>query len=117
MDPGFSNEGFPHVTKTEDGGEHIGDLFDNLVPGLTIWSCTWGMSLCRKPDRFLDGQGRKVDVAFGRVLKVATIMGSDLVWSERIVVNVILDGVVCIAMVCISDIAIDLFSHQPNTGV
>jgi len=47
-----------------------GDFLDRLVPSLTVCSCMWGASLGREPDRFLDGQGREVNVVFGGVLDV-----------------------------------------------
>ena len=66
------DEGIPHTTKTEDGGEDVGDFLNKLVPSLTICSCMWGASLGHEPDGFLDSQGWKVNVAFGRVLDVTT---------------------------------------------
>jgi len=58
------------MTKTEDGGEDVGDFLNKLVPSLTVCLCVWGVSLGRKPDGFVDGQGRKVNVVFGRTLDV-----------------------------------------------
>ena len=74
------------MTKTEDSGEDVGDFLDKFVPGLTIRSCMQGTSLGRKPNRLLDGQGGETNVVFEGVLNVTTIMGSDILWSERIVV-------------------------------
>jgi len=87
------------MTKTEDGGEDVGDFFDKLVPSLTIRSCMWGASLGREPDRFLDGQGGEVNVVFGGVLDVTAIVSSDILWSEGIIVDVAPNGVVSIALV------------------
>ena len=87
------------MTKTEDGGEDVGDFLDKLVPSLTICSRMWGTSLGYEPDRFLDGQGGEVNVVFGGVLNVATVVSSDIFWSEGIVVDVTLDVVVSIALV------------------
>lgn len=95
----ISNEGLPRVTETEDGGEDVGDFLDKLIPGLITGPGMWGTSLGRKPDRFLDGQGRKMNVVLGRVLNVTTIVSSDLLWSQRIVVNLALNVVISIPLV------------------
>jgi len=36
--PSIPNEGLPHVTKTENGGENVGDGFDVVVPALAVRS-------------------------------------------------------------------------------
>ena len=98
--PGISDQGLPRVAKSEDSDEDICDFFNELVPGLAVWSGMRGAGLDRKPDCFLDGQGREMDVIFWGVLNVAAIMGSDLFWSERVVVDDTLDVVVGVALVC-----------------
>jgi len=97
--PGISDEGLPHMTKTEDGGEDFGDLFDELVPSLTIRSRMRGTSLGRESDRFLDGQGGEVNVVFGGILNVTAIVSGNVFWSERVVMDVTPDVVVSIALV------------------
>ena len=57
-------------------------------------------TLEHKPDHFLDNQGRKVNVVFGGVLNATAIVNSDILWSEIIVVDVTLNVVVGIALVC-----------------
>ena len=88
------------MAKTEDSGKDVSDFFDKLVPALTIRSGMWGTSLGRKANGFLDGQGRKMNVVFGGVLNVTAVVSSDVLWSERIVVDETLDIVVGIALVC-----------------
>jgi hypothetical protein len=60
-----SNEDLPRVAKAEDSGEDVGDDFDVFVPALAIRLDMWGTSLGRKPDRFLNGEGRETNVVFG----------------------------------------------------
>ena len=88
------------MTKTEDSGENVGDLFDKFLPTLTVRSGTWDASLGRKSDGFLDGQGRKMDIFLGGVLNVTAVVSGNVVRSERIVVDDTLDIVVGITLVC-----------------
>jgi hypothetical protein len=90
----------PHVAKIKYSGEDIDNLFDILLPSLTIRSCMGGMSLCRKSNSFLDGQGRKMDVVVGGALNVTAIMSNDFLWSRRVILNITLDVVVGITLVC-----------------
>jgi len=87
------------MAKTEDSGEDVSDFFDKFVSSLTICSRMWGTSLGCEPDRFLDGQGREVNVVFGGVLNVTAIVSSNILWSERIVVDVTPNVMVGIALV------------------
>jgi len=98
--PGIANKGLPHMTKSENSGEDVSDGFDVVVPALTICSCVWGTSLGGEPNRFLDGEGREMDVILGGVLNVTAIMGGDLLGSQGTEVDISLDIVVCIALVC-----------------
>ena len=41
-----------------------------------------------------------MDIVFGGVLNITMIVGSDLVWSERVVVDDTLDVVVGVTLVC-----------------
>ena len=88
------------MTKTKNCGKDIGDGFDVIVPALAVRSSVWGTSLCCKPNRFLDGEGRDMDVILRRVLNVAAIMNCNLLGSQGTVVNITLDVVVGIALVC-----------------
>lgn len=88
------------MTKAEDSGKDIGDFFDVVVPALTIRSSMWGTSLGRKPNRFLDGEGREMNIVLGGVLDVTTVMSGDFVGSQRIVMDITPDVVVGVALVC-----------------
>ena len=74
----------------------------SLTSSSLVWSSgwAWGAGLGRELNRFLSNQGREMDVVFGGVFNVTTIVGSDSVWSERVVVDNTLDVVVGFTLVC-----------------
>ena len=88
------------MAKAENGEEDFGDFFDEVVPGLTFESDVGRTSLCGKLDRLLDGEGGEMDIVLWGELDVAAIMTGDIFRGERIVVNVALNVVVGIALVC-----------------
>ena len=95
-----SDEGLSGVAKAKDGYEDIGYFLDKLVSCLTLRSGVGRTSLGGEPDRFLDGQGREMNVVLWGVLDVAAIMSGDLFGGKGIIVNIALDVVVGITLVC-----------------
>lgn len=98
-DASISDEGLPGVAKPKDGDEDVGDFADKLVSGLTFHSSVRCTSLSRKLDCFLDGQGGEMDVVLGGILDIPTIVSGDICGGERIIVNITLDVMVCVALV------------------
>jgi len=88
------------MTKPENSGQDVGDGFDVVVPALAVRSRVWGTSLGCEPNRFLDGEGREMNVVLGGVLDVTAIVIGDLLGGQGTVVDITLDVVVGIALVC-----------------
>ena len=88
------------MAETEYSGKDVGDGFDVVLPAFSVCSRVRGTSLGCEPDRFLDGEGREVDVVLRRVLDVTAIISGDLLGGQGVVVDIALNFVVGIALVC-----------------
>ena len=88
------------MAETKYSGKDVGDGFDVIFPAFAVGSCVWGTSLGCEPNRFLDGEGREMDVVLGRILDVTTIIGGNFLGGEGVVVNIALDLVIGIALIC-----------------
>ena len=88
------------MAETEYSGKDVSDSFDVVFSAFAVYSSVWSTGLGCESNRFLDGKGREMDVFFGTVLNIAAVLSSDLLGSQGVVVDITLDIVVGVALVC-----------------
>lgn len=89
------------MTETKDGCQDINNRLDVIIATMAADTSMlgWGSGLGSEAKGLFDSQGREVDVIFGTVLNISTIMLSDSLWGQRVIVDVARNAVVFVPVI------------------